>query len=69
MKKTDASPLTKSQKALQIRMLKTAKKMNEKGEGFTLGDGYNSSWHKVLNTLIEKKALVTKKGKKGFWLR
>ena len=67
--KTTAVKLTDSQKRIQARMLAIAKKRNDKGQGYQLGDGYNANWHKVLDVLREKKVLVTKKGKKGLWAR
>jgi hypothetical protein len=67
--KSTAVKLTDSQKRIQARMLKIAKKRNDKGQGYKLGDGYNANWHKVLDILVERKMLVTKKGKKGLWVK
>ncbi len=61
--------LTDSQKSIQARMLKIARKRNDKGQGYVLGDGYNMNWHKVRDILVDKKVLVVKKGKKGLWLK
>jgi len=67
--KATAVKLTDSQKRIQARMLSIAKKRNHKGQGYQLSDGYNANWHKVLDFLLDKKVLVTKKGKKGLWMK
>ena len=66
------STLTKSQLTIKARLLHAAKKRNEKGEGYRVGDGYNQSWHKVEQMLIDSKAvkLNTGRGKaRGIWVK
>jgi hypothetical protein len=69
MKNTTDVTLTPKQKLIQPRMLALAKKLNANGKGYVLGDGYNQSWHKVRDALIAKGTLVSKKSKKGLWVK
>jgi hypothetical protein len=61
--------LTDLQKSIQVRLLNIAWKKNDKGQGYVLGDGYNTNWHKVRDILVEKEVLVKKSGEKGFWVK
>ena len=66
------STLTKSQLNIKNRLLKVAKRYNEKGMGYRVGDGYNSNWHNVEQMLIDSKAvkLNTGRGKaRGIWVK
>lgn len=66
------STFTKSQLNIKNRLLKAAKRYNEKGMGYRVSPGYNSNWHNVEQALIDSKAvkLNTSKGKaRGIWVK
>ena len=66
------SQFTKSQLNIKARLLAAAKNRNAKGMGYRVGDGYNQSWHKVEQILIDTKAvkLNTGRGKaRGIWVK
>ena len=64
--------LTKSQQNIKTRLLAAAKNRNAKGMGYRVGEGYNQSWHKVEQMLIDSKAVKLDKGKgkkRGIWVK